>query len=328
MDTSLRNFWHPIGTSAEIDETPRQFKLLGERIVAFRDADGPAVFTDLCIHRGAALSGGVVKDGTLVCPYHGWAYDRSGACVHIPSLPPGAPIPAKARAIAHAVKEAYGLVWVALDAPAAPFPAWPEDAWSRGDRRVFLVNTYLWKTSAGRVVENAMDFSHFNFVHVGYTELADGPVVKPYEVTRLEQGFTYAYEDGRLRRDYLIDFPFIVHDRKSVVVVGNGGTWSESAETKAGDVTTLSFIAAPIDETTTRIYAFIGRNHSLSKPDAEFGAGFDTVMEQDRVVVETQRPEEIPVDIKEELHLRFPDAPAILYRRMLRELNRAEAFVP
>lgn len=328
MATTLRNYWHPIGTSAEIVAEPRPFTMLGERLVAYRDAGGPAAFLDLCIHRGAALSGGTVENGAIVCPYHGWAYDRSGACVRIPSLPAGAPIPAKARAIPVAVREAYGLVWVALDAPAAPFPAWPDDAWTAGDKRVFLVNTYLWKSSAGRVVENAMDFSHFNFVHMGYTELADGPVVKPYEVDRVERGFTYAYEDGRLRRDYLVEFPFIVHDRKSVVAVGNGGTWSESADTKAGDVTTLSFIAAPIDETTTRIYAFIGRNHSLARPDAEFGAGFDTVMEQDRVVVETQRPERIPTDIKEELHLRFPDAAAILYRRMLRELEQVEAFVP
>lgn len=326
--TSLRNFWHPIGTAAEITEQPKPFTLLGERIVAFRDAAGPAAFKDLCIHRGAALSGGSIKDGRLTCPYHGWAYDRSGACVHIPSLPPGAPIPAKARAIPYAVREAYDLVWVALDEPAQPFPAWPEDAWNRADRRVFMVNQYLWKTSAGRVVENAMDFSHFNFVHIGYTELADGPVVKPYEVARTEGGLQYAYEDGRLRRDYTIDFPFIVHDRKSVVVVGNGGTWSEGADTKAGDVTHLTFIASPVDATTTKIYVFVGRNHSLDKPDSEFAAGFDIVMDQDRVVVETQRPEQIPIDIKEELHLRFPDAPAILYRRMMRELDSAEAFVP
>lgn len=51
-------------------------------------------------------------------------------------------------------------------------------------------------------------------------------------------------------------------------------------------------------------------------------------MEQDRVIVETQRPEQIPIDIKEELHLRFPDAAAIVYRRMLRELDKAEAFIP
>ena len=47
---------------------------------------------DLCIHRGAALSLGWAREGRIVCPYHGWEYDRSGACVRIPSLPEDAAI--------------------------------------------------------------------------------------------------------------------------------------------------------------------------------------------------------------------------------------------
>ena len=325
---NLRNYWHPIATSAEVTDKPQQFMLLGEKLVAFRDEKGPAVFMDLCIHRGAALSGGWIKDGNIVCPYHGWQYDRTGACAVIPSLPAGAPIPAKARAISYETREAYGLVWVALEQPAQPFPEWPDDAWNRDDYKVFLVNEYLWKTSAGRVVENAMDFSHFNFVHVGYTELADGPVIKPHDVDRTERGFHYAYDDGHLLRDYSLEFPFILHDRKSVVSAAGGSTWSDDQDSKAGDITILTFIAVPMHETLTKIYAFIGRNHSLEKPNETFGAGFDTVMEQDRVVVESQRPEKIPVDLRDELHLRFPDAAAIMYRRLLRELDQAEAFVP
>jgi phenylpropionate dioxygenase-like ring-hydroxylating dioxygenase large terminal subunit len=326
---SLGNYWHPIATSKEVTAQPKQFTLLGERIVAFRHNDHLAAFKDLCIHRGSALSRGSVKDGRLVCPYHGWAYDLSGACVRIPSLPAGAPIPKKARAIAYAVREAYDLIWVGLREPLQPFPIWPEDAWNRPDYRVFLVNQYLWKTSAGRVVENAMDFSHFNFVHAGYTELADGPVIKPYEITATPRGFSYSYDDSRLRRDYSLDFPFIVHDCKNVMNVGgNGGTWSESANTRVGDATILSFIASPVDQKTTKIYVFAARNHSLDMEDSKFAADFDTVTEQDRVVVETQRPEEIPTDIREELHLRFPDAAAIAYRRLLGELEQIDAFMP
>lgn len=323
---SFRNYWQPIAATEEVSEKPRAFTMLGEQLVAFRDPQGVSVFKDLCIHRGAALSGGTTRDGTIVCPYHGWRYDRTGACVHIPSLPPNAPIPEKARAIAYQVREAFGLVWVCLAAPAMPFPEWPDDAWNRDDYRVILVKAYDWKAAAGRVVENAMDFSHFNFVHVGYTELADGPLIKPYEVARTERGLNYSYDDGHLLRSYLVEFPFIVHDRKSVVAAGKVKTWSDSDDSKPGDVTTLSFIAAPVDETRTRIYVLVGRNHSLDRDDADFTGGFDAVMEQDRVIVETQRPEQIPTEIKEELHLRFPDAASIAYRRMLRDLDKAEAF--
>jgi phenylpropionate dioxygenase-like ring-hydroxylating dioxygenase large terminal subunit len=114
---SLRNYWHPVAAAAEISDQPKAFTLLGERLVVFRDNEGPVVFKDLCIHRGAALSRGTVCDGAIVCAYHGWRYARTGECVHIPSLPAGARIPEKARAIAHAAREAFGLVWACLDTP-------------------------------------------------------------------------------------------------------------------------------------------------------------------------------------------------------------------
>jgi len=69
--------------------------MLGEPIVAFRDEQGVAAFKDLCIHRGTALSLGYITDGHLTWLYHGWEYDRSGACVHIPSLPEGSSIPGR-----------------------------------------------------------------------------------------------------------------------------------------------------------------------------------------------------------------------------------------
>ena len=120
MNLSMENYWHPIGTSAEIIEQPRRFKLLGEKIATFRDETGVVAFKDLCIHRGAALSGGKIADGRLSCPYHGWQYDRTGACVHIPSLPSGSTIPKKAHAIVYDAREAYGLVWVAMREPVQP----------------------------------------------------------------------------------------------------------------------------------------------------------------------------------------------------------------
>ena len=46
-----------------------------------------------------------------------------------------------------------------------------------------------------------------------------------------------------------------------------------------------------------------------------------TVVEQDRAIVENQRPEELPLDLAEELHIRGPDGIALAYRRMLWELG-------
>ena len=43
------------------------------------------------------------------------------------------------------------------------------------------------------------------------------------------------------------------------------------------------------------------------------------VLAQDRAIVESQRPEELPLDLTAELHLRGTDAGALSYRRMLRD---------
>ena len=138
----------------------------------------------------------------------------------------------------------------------------------------------------------------------------------------------YAYEDSRLRRDYTVEFPFIVHDRKNVINVGAARSWSDGENSSVGDVTLLSFIAAPVEVGTTKIYVFTGRNHSLDVDDSQFTSGFDTIMEQDRVIVERQRPEQIPLAIKEELHLGFPDAASVAYRRLLRGLENIDTFLP
>jgi phenylpropionate dioxygenase-like ring-hydroxylating dioxygenase large terminal subunit len=69
---SMGSYWHPIAQAAEVVEQPRRFMLLGEPLVAFRDQQGVAVFKDLCIHRGTALSLGYITDGRLTCLYHGW----------------------------------------------------------------------------------------------------------------------------------------------------------------------------------------------------------------------------------------------------------------
>jgi phenylpropionate dioxygenase-like ring-hydroxylating dioxygenase large terminal subunit len=46
-----------------------------------------------------------------------------------------------------------------------------------------------------------------------------------------------------------------------------------------------------------------------------------TIFAQDRAIVERQRPEELPLDLSEELHLSGPDAGTLQYRRMLGEIG-------
>jgi len=53
-----------------------------------------------------------------------------------------------------------------------------------------------------------------------------------------------------------------------------------------------------------------------------------TIFEQDRRIIESQRPEEIPTDLRDELHLKVPDASGIAYRRLLSGISGATPFMP
>ena len=102
LPDKLFRCWHPVAYSEEVDgSTPFAAKLLQEMIVIWRTADGaPHAMKDLCIHRGTALSLGHLADDCIVCPYHGWRYDPSGACTLIPQAT-NTNIPVKARLVSY-----------------------------------------------------------------------------------------------------------------------------------------------------------------------------------------------------------------------------------
>ena len=59
-------------------------------------------------------------------------------------------------------------------------------------------------------------------------------------------------------------------------------------------------------------------NHGLS--DDDFVTYIDEIVLQDVPIVESQRPELLPLDLQTELHVKH-DATAIAYRKWLRELG-------
>src|SRR6202050_1146287 len=91
MGALMRRYWIPALLSSEIPEPdcpPVRVKLLGERLLAFRDTQGRVgVMDEFCAHRGVSLWFGRNEESGLRCSYHGWKYDATGQCVEIPSEP-------------------------------------------------------------------------------------------------------------------------------------------------------------------------------------------------------------------------------------------------
>jgi renierapurpurin 18,18'-hydroxylase len=80
--------WYPLAWGDEIScgqVIGREFA--GQPIALFRTRDGTlTALEDRCAHRQVPLHLGVVAGNTLKCGYHGWAYDKTGACVDVPYL--------------------------------------------------------------------------------------------------------------------------------------------------------------------------------------------------------------------------------------------------
>lgn len=50
--------------------------LIGDRVIAvFRHAGHWYAIDAMCAHQGGPLADGVVEDGCVTCPWHGWQYD-------------------------------------------------------------------------------------------------------------------------------------------------------------------------------------------------------------------------------------------------------------
>jgi vanillate O-demethylase monooxygenase subunit len=309
-----------VSYASNVGSQPRATSLLGEPLVLWRDSKGAIhAFKDLCIHRGTALSLGRVQGDEIVCAYHGWRYRGDGACTAIPQLADVSRVPAKARATAYRSAERYGLVWVALADPRWPVPEVPEledGAW-----RTVRTGPFAWRCDSSRQVENFTDFGHFAFVHPGLLGEPDQPVVAPYEV-RVD-GHVLRYDYARPDSKNTDAFP----------VYAEGGREAERRLTSYalhlpytivehigwGTRERLVYFFASQPAAADRCvgYCLVARNYNLDQPDHVMQEFERVIFAQDQRVVESQRPEAVPVDLAAELHLRF-DALAVAYRRALR----------
>lgn len=74
MPTTIptRAAWVPVAPIKRFITTkPVPITLHDKKYVGFLDTKGrPNIVSDVCTHRGAALSGGTVRDGCVRCPYH------------------------------------------------------------------------------------------------------------------------------------------------------------------------------------------------------------------------------------------------------------------
>jgi vanillate O-demethylase monooxygenase subunit len=186
----LRNAWYVADWADAITDALTPLEILGERVVLYRAGDGhPVALEDACPHRKLPLSLGRREGDTLICGYHGLAFDSAGTCVAAPTQ---AALP-KAGVKAYPLAERYGLVWIWMGDPAAADPAkiiaipqWGSPDWGYNRGPMMQVDChYLY------VVDNLLDPTHVTWVHPGSFGDASCAAV-PIETTARTDGVTAA----------------------------------------------------------------------------------------------------------------------------------------
>ena len=322
---ALSPFWYPVAFSHEVQDRPVAAKLLDERLVVFRSGGGGiSVARDLCLHRGAPLSLGGMVNGELECKYHGFRYDAAGKCTCIPAHP-GAPIPSKLKLQTFPVLERYGLDWPRLrDTGPSPFPEF--NAWDDPDYLQVLPNSVELKAAAGRQIEGFLDVSHFAFIHVASFGEVDNPEVPAYPIELTPGGF---------RADYISTVSnYPVHLKHLNVP---GFKWRRLFETWLPFTAKLTVFfphngqlhilnaASPVSARQTRVFVPICRNFDKDaplQPTLDFN---HQVFAEDKDIVESQYPEDLPINLQDEVHIRA-DKSSIAYRQGLAELGLGRMY--
>lgn len=141
-------------------------RYFGKDLVLFRtDTGAPRVLDAFCPHMGAHLGhGGKVAGEEIVCPFHAWRFDGSGACTAVPYA---TRIPQRARVGAWPVVEKNGMIYLWHDADGRG-PDWeiPDLVELGADTHTPWNHSLLEiKTHPREIVENLVDTAHFMPVH-------------------------------------------------------------------------------------------------------------------------------------------------------------------
>ena len=307
MFRGFANVWTIVGLGRDLKRrAPLPLQVAGERVVLFRDGEGRAcALVDRCPHRGVRLSLGKVEGGCLECPFHGWRFAGDGSNQLVPWNPDAkrerlgaTPLP---------VRERGGLLWL-YTAPGLAAPSEPDvpDLLQRDDLALSSV-TMPFAVHWTRVMENSLDLPHLPFVH--RRTLRDALPLRPG--ARLDiawedrpwGGRTSAAIDGvphPITLDYR--FPNTMH-----LHLASGRRIFE-----------LILTVLPEGDATTRMLIITVRDFLKSRMlDRFFAATSRKIGGEDRAVIETSLPREVP-PAGEELSVRT-DEPTLRFRKLYRD---------
>lgn len=204
MGDLMRQYWIPAVMSNELkaDGAPMRLKLLGEKLIAFRDSAGRVGIMDhRCPHRNASLFLGRNEEEGVRCIYHGWKFDVTGACVDMPSVPAHQDFKSRVKAKAYRTHERNGMIWVYMgDREVAPQLPMVESSLAPDTQ--MEITMVLRHCNFMQSLEGDIDTSHFGFLHVGHLDPDNVPPGHPLDHTTTDRAPEYHVRDTEWGTSY------------------------------------------------------------------------------------------------------------------------------
>lgn len=291
--TFVQDIWYFAGVSGDI-KTGQLIRreIAGEPITLGRKKDGTIfALRDICPHRAAPLSAGLIKEDSVECPYHGWRFDTDdGRCMEIPALCADQNLETEKIKVRHfPTREDGQLVWVyvakdkrfsgepPIDPPAFPFatmtPTIDDD---------LILNCHV-----DHAVVGLMDPAHGPYVHKQWWWRSEHSI---HEKAKLfeprERGFAMAAHTPSSN-----SFAYKLLGGKPVTEITFQLPGIRTEEIKVGNKTLLSFTAVtPISEIQTHIRQLFFTDKFIVKLLKPFiAAGAHKFLRQDGRMVDLQQ---------------------------------------
>ena len=337
-----KNAWYVACTPDEIAERPLGRQICGERMVFYRDGIGRAwALEDFCPHRGAPLSLGFLREGELVCGYHGLTMGCEGRAMSMP----GQNVARFNTIQSFPVIERYGFIWVwPGDAALAKPEALHHLAWSESPDWAYGGGLYHIDCDYRLMIDNLMDLTHETYVHtgsIGQKEIDEAPVNTQMEVEqvvtsrfmhgvsappfwRMALGHAGLPQDAPVDRWQICRFslPSHVMIEVGVALAGFGGHEADASK-KACSVV-VDFIT-PETETSHWYFWGMARNFAAADPviTASIREGQGKIFSEDLEMLERQQRNLISHPGRRLMTLNI-DAGGVYSRRLIDRAIQAE----
>ncbi len=207
----MRRYWQPAALTEEMagNRPVKAITLLGESLVLFKDAQGRyGLVARQCCHRGADLAYGRLEDGGLRCPFHGWLFDVSGACLQQPAEPKGSTFHTKVRQRAYPCVEKNGVIFAYLG-PGAPPPLPDVDCFAAPDSHSFAFKGWI-ECNWLQALEVGIDPAHASYLHRFFEDEAP------------DAGYGQQFRGNTLAADLSVTKVLREYDRPSIDVERTG----------------------------------------------------------------------------------------------------------